>query len=905
MLRRSRRGRGAADESGVDRLSIKLWHADVSRIKVWDRYEVDYSKIVVGVDRETGVKKYLVIDPEVDSSIRRKVERVLYKIVFHEKETWTADELIKYIAEKERIRDEVVQYIIKRNVLGFGPIDPLVRDPYLEDIECLGANQPLTVVHNVYGRLETNLTFTKDELDKLVIRLVHMTGKALSIDRPRVDNASVRDPYNPNRVIGRLAATKGGEITVDSTFTLRKFPEKPWTVTRLMKVGTITPEIAAWLWLLVENQRPVLVAGGVGAGKTSFANAIIGLAPPDRKICVIEDVSEFNIPHPYVIRHFTRESYTSEGRGEISMEELVRHALRIRPDYIVINEIRGAEAKVWFQAISVGHGGVTSIHAEDAKALFSRLKYLGISPSDLSSLSSIVFILRTVIGDRMVRRITGIYDVVDPERQEFNLLFKYDITSDRYEIPKHEELLRTRSAKLIMSIHGWPDSKLIEEYSKRVDFMRWLLEYSRQDPSIDDVKNIVKLFIQYYRDPDFYKKMKIRPRGVEEERTGKRTIAEMERKMDVRKEVEIDGVRCEIAYSKASVRPGSVLDLMVKFVVTGKKDAKKSRRACIAFLIDVSKSMEEFNKLSEAKKVITELINTLPPDDIVMVAAFSSKVKIIAKPTVMDDDGKKQVISKVSKLGIGTHTALYDAVRTTLRTFSEGIKTLLGFKTYKFDQECIKRIILLTDGEPDVGPKDVNDYARLGKIAKSLNIPIICVGIGPDYDERILYALASESGGRWYHASKVDEIRSIIRTEVSMRDVRPSPVIKLRLAKGVEIVESYKIGNTVSRVDPNIEDDMYVFSLDELKADGEQIFVTKLKVTKSEPGSANLGHMVVQIGDKTYEHDIMVDIGEDSVVNREPEMISSVAKGVQLLVERKDVKEVKEVIERISRNCLS
>ncbi len=485
-------GRGKRDgdvEEEVGGVSaVKVWKG-VPEGRVVKQYRVGLTDVYIV---ESGAfYKYVVADPEVDGRALRRLGEALERLVQMvdpglfldaERRGEAVKELRSGLA-KLGVRDEVLLYFAERELLGFGPLDPVLRDKQLENVECKGPGKPLNVVHVDFGRIETNLVFGEAELDSLVQRLVFKAGKSCSAASPKVDNALLPG-------VGRLTATCGREISGGSSFVVRIFPERPWTVLGLLERNTLSPEVAAYLWLAVEFKMPVLIAGEMGSGKTSYANAILGLAPPDRRIGTAEDVPEFNVPH------LNWQRYLTDERRGIDLFELVKLLLRANVDYVVINEIRGAEeSRAWFQAISTGHGGVTTIHADTVESVFNRLDNLGIPPEFLTSLALVVFIGRFKIDGKIQRRTQYVFDIIDPKARRYTPIFRYNAESDSYEAG---DLASARTTGRILELAKWDVGRFMEEYRRRVEFLRRVLCLHRVSP-LSDVKTLVEYFARFYQ----------------------------------------------------------------------------------------------------------------------------------------------------------------------------------------------------------------------------------------------------------------------------------------------------------------------------------------------------------------------------------------------------------------------
>ncbi|MDM7274664.1 MAG: ATPase, T2SS/T4P/T4SS family [Thermoprotei archaeon] len=241
-----------------------------------------------------------------------------------------------------------VLYHLLKNTIGYGPLDPLMRDPYIEDISCDGVRRPVYVWHQRYESIPTNIVFeTEDELDSTVLKLTHKAGKHVSSAFPIVD-AILPEGH-------RFAATFRKEVSVGgSTFTIRKFREKPLSIVDLITQNTLNSTLAAYLWIAMEHRMPGIVMGVTGAGKTSMLNALATLLKPSLKVVTIEDTPELRLTLENWVQLVSRPSYSVTGSkvGEVSLYDLVKVSLRYRPDVIIVGEVRGEEAYVLFQAVA-------------------------------------------------------------------------------------------------------------------------------------------------------------------------------------------------------------------------------------------------------------------------------------------------------------------------------------------------------------------------------------------------------------------------------------------------------------------------------------------------------------------------------------------------------------------------
>ncbi|MCD6487838.1 MAG: type II/IV secretion system ATPase subunit [Desulfurococcales archaeon] len=384
-------------------------------------------------------------------------------------------------------------YYIERNLLGYGPIDPLMRDPNIEDISCNGTEIPIYIWHRKYESIPTNITFLdQDYLNEFVMKLAHMAGKHISIAFPIVD-AMLPGKH-------RLAATFGKEVSVKGpTFTIRKFRERPFSPVELIIEGTMNSLIAAYLWILIEHGKTVMIAGGTGVGKTTLLNAISLFIRPGRKIVTVEDTPELNLPHPNWVQLTSRESYIVGGGGtEIKLFDLVKLSLRYRPDYIIVGEVRGEEAFVLFQSMATGHGGLSSIHAETLDYAIKRLTSppMNIPPAYMKLMNVFIHINRVITKVergivRVNRRINTIQEVEDYDN--FITISEWDSRTDQHKV----YLERSIHLRDIAIKRGVELEDIIEEIYRRATILNWMAY-----KGITNVWDVSRIIFNYYYVPE-------------------------------------------------------------------------------------------------------------------------------------------------------------------------------------------------------------------------------------------------------------------------------------------------------------------------------------------------------------------------------------------------------------------
>jgi flagellar protein FlaI len=298
---------------------------------------------------------------------------------------------------------KAVTHYLMREILGYSLVDPLLRDPELEDVSCEGPGRPVKVWHKRYnsnGWLESNVLFRdQDELNSIVARLVQRSHRSLSVSSPVVD-CVLPEGY-------RLAATWGKEVTsLGSSFSIRKLPATPYTVSELIRTGTLESKVAAYLWLLLELKGFVVIAGVTASGKTTLLNALATVLNPNLKVLSIEDTREITLPQSGWKPLHTRYAQGASG-ADVTLFDLVKLSLRERPDFVVLGESRGEEVQALFQAAATGTGCLTTFHASNGEGLATRLTQppLSVAQSSLGLIDAVVFMVRGQGGARFVQSV--------------------------------------------------------------------------------------------------------------------------------------------------------------------------------------------------------------------------------------------------------------------------------------------------------------------------------------------------------------------------------------------------------------------------------------------------------------------------------------------------------------------
>lgn len=465
-----------------------------------------YSRALVAYREETNEYVYYVVEPELTAEDRRVIDRVREVLAYtlevprerfasrEDAESYIEDAVLEVI-DKFKIRVSrhrlgKILYYIKRDTVGFGKIDVMMRDPYIEDISCDGVKTPVYVWHKDFESIPSNVVFeTVTELNNVILRFAYISGRTVSLANPILD-AQLPDGSRINAVLGGQVATRGG------SFSIRKFTEKPFTIIELIKRGTMDSLTAAYFWELLEYKKSVIIAGPTASGKTTTLSSIANFIHPDYKIVTIEDTRELRLYHQNWAPMVTRGRWGETGRGEIDEFELLRAALRQRPDYIILGEVRGKEAYTLLQAMATGHSGLTTMHADSIEAVISRLSSPPISapkPLITNSVDAITMQLRLVVDGRPIRRVVEVAEIIGynskTDQIETRSVIKWDPAVDKIEWRGDSKLV-----KEIAEFKGASVSDVMAEIEEKKLILDWMVKKNMVE--FNDVANV---FRSYYR----------------------------------------------------------------------------------------------------------------------------------------------------------------------------------------------------------------------------------------------------------------------------------------------------------------------------------------------------------------------------------------------------------------------
>ncbi|SNR31859.1 type II/IV secretion system ATPase subunit [Halorubrum vacuolatum] len=468
-----------------------------------ERYWVNapYAYVVITYDDERSEHRYYAVEPALDTFERSLLDRVSDDIrdplLYREGAGQTDEETLR--TEVETLLEEygvevgmdtfhTLVYYLYRDFRGFGKIDPLLHDPRIEDISCDGYDLPIFVYHDTYSDVETSVSFSERELDSYVIRLAQQSGRHVSVGDPIVET-TLSDGSRAELALGREVTPRG------SAFTIRQYADDPFTPIDLIDYGTFSVEQMAYFWLCIEHNKSLIFAGGTASGKTTSMNAVSMFIPPRAKVLTIEDTRELSLYHDNWLSSITRERLHES--ADIDMYDLLRSALRHRPEYIIVGEVRGEEAVTLFQAMNTGHTTFSTMHADSIETVINRLENdpINVPRAMVQSLDMLsIQTLARIGGDRARRaKVIGEIGSIDQRTGEldYSSAFKWEADADRF---------RRNDSRLMEEIkteRGWTRAELLREIRRRERFLDLLGRLG-----VNDYRQFTALVNEYYADPE-------------------------------------------------------------------------------------------------------------------------------------------------------------------------------------------------------------------------------------------------------------------------------------------------------------------------------------------------------------------------------------------------------------------
>jgi flagellar protein FlaI len=454
---------------------------------------------------------YEIVEPEVDEKDKKLIEKLesdMSEVLEVKLSSLQGPKAFEYLEKKlKSVLDDngiklegehykKILYYIFRDFEGLNEIEPMMHDPYIEDIGCSGMGTPIYITHRKYGSVETNITFNDlDYLSNFVVKIAERCGRYISYATPLLDG-TLPDGSRVQASLAKDVTTKG------PTFSIRKFRKNPLSPTDIIELKTADASIMAYLWLLIQYNASFLICGGVSTGKTTMLNALTMFIPPEDKIISIEDTREINLPHdnwrPSVARTgFGVPESTGKRYGEIDLFDLLKESFRQNPDYVIVGEVRGKEAYVMFQGIASGHSSMGTIHAGSLEDVIKRLATppIEISPSLIESLDVVIVLTNFKEHGKSMRRVKEVVEIqsVDPQSSRVHAIkvFGWIPAIDQFK----DNMVGSEVLKKISFQEGMSYPRLMEEIEDRKRFLVWLKKHE-----VFQFDEVCKLINLYYKD---------------------------------------------------------------------------------------------------------------------------------------------------------------------------------------------------------------------------------------------------------------------------------------------------------------------------------------------------------------------------------------------------------------------
>ncbi|QSG14882.1 type II/IV secretion system ATPase subunit [Halapricum desulfuricans] len=447
----------AVDGSQAERANVIQRETE----KLLERYDLYSGPTSNGTGQLGKLKKFLGMDLDVEASSGE-----LEGIKTRPEPAVLADDpktLTEYQIEK-------LLYYLKRDFIGYAKIDPIKHDINVEDVSCDGYNSRVFVYHTEYENIISNVEHGESELDDFVVKLAQRSGKGISKRQPQVD-ATLPDGSRAQLTLGKEVSDHG------TNYTIRQFKDVPFTPIDLINWNTFSLDEMAFLWLCIENNKSMIFAGGTASGKTTSLNAISLFIPSNSKIVSIEDTREVELPQRNWVASVTRPSFGQDDTGDVDEFDLLEAALRQRPDYIVMGEVRGEEGRTLFQVMSTGHTTYTTFHADSVGEVIKRFTTdpINVSKTLFTALDLVSIQTQTRVDGSKVRRNKTLTEINEytPENDEINVrdVYQWQADTDQF-----IQMGNSNTLEEIKFDRGWGQDRLDEELFKRKVVLAYLIE---------------------------------------------------------------------------------------------------------------------------------------------------------------------------------------------------------------------------------------------------------------------------------------------------------------------------------------------------------------------------------------------------------------------------------------------
>ncbi len=489
-------------------------------MKVMESYNIEYQNVTASVsiyhDEKEYVPVYNIKYPKIEEatwaildSIREKIVTELafvtddilstedtseVKMKFVQKATNLIGAELPNLSRKDV---DILVGILSQESLGLGPIEFMLKDNGLEEIVINNAKEPIWVYHRTYGWLKTNVVLGDEtKVYNYAAQIGRKVGTQITNLNPLMD-AYLTTGDRANSTLFPISS-KG------NTLTIRKFARRPWTITDFIETKTISPEVAAFLWLAIQFEMNIVCTGGTASGKTSFLNVLCMFIPPTERILSIEDTREIQLPPFLHWVPLTTRPPNIEGKGEVTMLQLMINALRMRPDRMIVGEIRRSkEAEVLFEAINTGHSVYSTLHANTAEETLKRLinPPINIPISLLTSLQLIAVMHRD--RRKRIRRVLEVSELIpsgglDEMKIEMNDIFRW--------VPSKDQIVEWGKSNRVWNdiklFSGMDDNEIKRNLEEKKNILLWMVKNK-----MNTIEKVGKIISDYYKNPESVLKM--------------------------------------------------------------------------------------------------------------------------------------------------------------------------------------------------------------------------------------------------------------------------------------------------------------------------------------------------------------------------------------------------------------
>ncbi|MFH1013572.1 MAG: type II/IV secretion system ATPase subunit [Thermoplasmatota archaeon] len=477
----------SGEQQNLVYLAIEPVLSDIEREKELQVLDLILTRIIE--------KKSAITDDELRKNINELIEELII-IDKHEEKNISGKPLKRWSSKKpsyikaSELQKQKIQYFIIKELLGGGKIECFMRDPYIEDIHVI-AGENIHLIHKIFGMIKTNVIITHEEAPRFIKILSERMGSPVSEGRPIVDGV-LPDGSRGNIIFSKAISIKGPSMTI------RRFSENPISITQLIEWKTLSAGIGAYLWLCLQYGRSFFLCGGTACGKTTTMNAIIPFVPPEKKIYTAEGTPELQVPHTVWQRLLTKTTGPKE--GQVDLFDLLKAALRSRPDYIIPGEVRGAEGNIVFQAMQTGHPVMTTFHAGNVTKVIQRFTGdpINVPKTFMDNLDFVLIQLAIERDGKMIRRCVSIDEIEGYNREVDGIMarkaFEWKAESDvhLFTANKNSYILEEKIAKNA----GYVDTaEIYVEYQRRKQILERMVE-----ERIFDYYDVVQCIWGYYRD---------------------------------------------------------------------------------------------------------------------------------------------------------------------------------------------------------------------------------------------------------------------------------------------------------------------------------------------------------------------------------------------------------------------